>query len=243
MKAVAPRAEAKRRSLPELVARLRMLIADGVLPRDIPTDYDRTGELLGLDASAARGVVAELGRDGFLESWGQDAYRVRRVEEVPEADFIELRRMLEPTAARRAAALTRPVDLITLRALADEVATAARDGDFTAFRRSADTFMASILARHPNTELTDLCAELRSRTPHDGLRVPVQAGVLAANFQRQRLLVDLIEAGDLDGVEALVRSHIDLLQLVGAPRMDEPYLPGPAMDAEPEPDTEFIDPL
>lgn len=239
---VAQRGDAKRRPLSELVARLRMLVVDGAIRRDVATDYASTASALAVDEGTARAVVAELGRDGFLESCGPDAYRVRRVEEVPEADAIELRRMLEPAAARGAAVLTRPVDLITLRALAEDVETAVLDCDYPAFRRAADTFMASVLARHPNAELPQLCADLRSRTPHDGLRVPVQVGVLGRNFRRQMELVELMEARDLDGVETLVRTHLDLLQLVGVPKMDEAHLPGPRVSMDPDSDTEFLDP-
>lgn len=218
-----------------------MMVVDGSIPTDEPIEIDRIADLLRADASVTLLVLMELGRDGFLERVGEDAIRVRDRAEAPGDGIVQIRRMLEPVALRTAAEHARPVDLITLRHLAEGVEAAVAARDYLAFRRADDAFVATLLSLHPNVELARLCTELRLRTAYDGLRVPVEQGVLSDSLRPDARIVDLIAAGDFAGVESLAETLIDRLRLVGAPRMDSPHLVGAPIPLDVEVDVEFLE--
>lgn len=224
-----------------LVGRLRMIVVDGVIGPGEPVAVARVADMLRIDSDQAWLVLMELGRDGFLEKVGEDAVRVRAVNESAGDEIVQIRRMLEPPATRVAAEHARVVDLITLRHLAERVDEAVVACDYIAFRRADDAFFATLLAVNPNTELARLCTELRLRTAYDGLRVPVEHGVLSAMMRSHRRIVDLIESGDFAGVEELSLAIVSRLHLVGAPRMDEPHLVGEPVPIEAEADGEFLE--
>lgn len=224
-----------------LVGRLRMIVVDGVIPPDAPVTIAHVADLLNVDPEVALLVLMELGRDGFLERVGEDAVRVRDVSETVGDEILQIRRMLEPPAIRTAGEHARAVDLITLRHLAERVDAAVVARDYIAFRRADDAFAATLLSLHPNTELARLCTELRLRTAYDGLRVPVEHGVLSAMMQPHDRMVDLIAAGDHAGVEELALALVNRLHFVGAPRMDAPHLVGAPIPLEPDVDVEFLE--
>ncbi|MFP5415924.1 MAG: GntR family transcriptional regulator [Actinomycetes bacterium] len=227
---------------PLMVGRLRMLVADGSLPARDSVPIGTVATMLDVAPQAALGVLMELGRWGFLERVDDETVRVRAVaEDEIQDDILEIRRMLEPAAMRRAAEHARPVDLITLRALVDPVDAAVEARDPHGFRHAEDALAATLLSLHPNVELARLCVELRLRTAYDGLRAAVEEGVLGTPFRQHGRLVDLVESGDFDGVERLARDTVAALHYVGAPRMDSPYLAGAPIALDTEVDVEFLD--
>ncbi|MDO5535560.1 MAG: GntR family transcriptional regulator [Propionibacteriaceae bacterium] len=224
-----------------LVGRLRMLVVDGVLAPDVPISFAEVADLLAVDSATAVAVLWELGRDGFLRRIGEDAVRVVPTDHEDADQIVQIRRMLEPPATRVAAAHARTADLITLRHLASRVAEAVDQQDYYAFRRADDAFAATLLSLHPNAELARMCTELRLRTAYDGLRAPVEYGVLGEVLQRHTEMVDLIESRDLAGVEALSLAIVNSLHFVGAPRMDAPHLVAEPVGLDLEMDGEFLE--
>ena len=218
-----------------------MMVVDGTIPTGEPVAIERIAEVLGVDDTVTLLALMELGRDGFLERVGEDAVRVRDRVEAPGDGIIQVRRMLEPTTLRTAAEHARPVDLITLRHLADEVEAAVAARDYLAFRRADNAFLATLLSLHPNPELARVCTELGARTAYEGLRVPVEHGLLSDTLRPDARIVDLIAAGDFAGVESLAARLIDRLRLVGAPLMDSPHLVGAPIPVDVDADVEFLE--
>lgn len=226
-----------------LVGQLRMFVVDGVVPAGTRIRVSRVADLLECDEDTAWMVLLELGRDGFLERVDDDTVRVRPDGATAQDETVQIRHLLEPAAARAAAAHARPVDLITLGHLVERVEEAVEARDYIAFRRAEDALVATLLGLHPNAELARLCTELRLRTAYDGLRVPLEQGLLGRSLRRHRELLDLIAVGDLDGVETLIRTSLDVLHFVGAPRMDAPHLVGLPLTlvTDDDLDGEFLD--
>lgn len=224
-----------------LVARLRMMLADGVMTPGIPYAICHVARLLKTDADVALDVLMELGRDGFLERTDDTTIRVCTQEESRSSDVLEVRRLLEPAAVRWAASHVRPVDLITLRQQACRVDESVAAHDFDAFRRCDDALITSLLSLHPNDELLRLIADLRVKTPYDGLRDAFAFGVCADSLHAHGRLLDLVEAHKVDAVEALVRQSLAALRFVGAPVMDAPFLHGLPAGRDGQPDGEFLE--
>lgn len=188
----------------ERVARLRMLMADEVLVVDTPYPLEDIAAFLETGEEEALDVLRELGRDGFLERLESGAVRIRSEGEFWGSDVVGIRRLVEPAAVQVASIFVRPADLITLRQLEGRCSEALQERDFHAFRRAEDAFFASLLTLHPNVELTRLVADLRARTPLDGLRSGVECGVVAASLLPHQRVLDLIEASEFEAVACLM---------------------------------------
>lgn len=223
------------------VARLRMLVADAVLPPGDASSITQIAVWLDTDPAAALEVLMELGRDGYLERLDAGHIRVATVEEFPGSDVLGVRILLEPAALRSAGEHVRPADMITLRHQERRITEAVSEQDFPGFRRAEDALVASLLSLHPNAELARLIADLRLRTPYDGLRAAVECGFLADRLQPHRRLLDLIEAGDGAAVADVVADALQALRFVGTPVMDAPHLNGVPLGREGQPDGEFLD--
>ena len=223
------------------VARLRMLVADAVLQPGVPCPIAEVAALLDTDAATALEVLMELGRDGYLERVDETHIRIATVAEFAGSDVLGVRIMLEPAAIGGAASHVRPADMITLRQQERRVAESVREQDFSGFRRAEDALFASLLSLHPNAELARLVADLRLRTPYDGLRAGVECGALAQRLQPHLTLLDLIEAGDAAAVAGLIGATLTALRFVGAPVMDAPHLNGVPLGPDGQPDGEFLD--
>lgn len=233
--------EAVPRPATELVARLRMLVADAVLPPGVPCAISRVATLLETDEAGALEVLMELGRDGYLERLDDAHIRVPTLEEFGGSDVLGVRVMLEPAAVGGAARHVRPADMITLRQQERRVCESVRERDFAGFRRAEDALFASVLSLHPNAELARLVTDLRLRTPYDGLREGVECGLIAERLQPHLRLLDLVEAGDAAAVATLVTATLTALRFVGAPVMDAPHLHGVPLGPDGQPDGEFLD--
>ena len=200
----------------ERVARLRMLMADEVLVVDTPYPLEDIAAFLETGEEEALDVLRELGRDGFLERLESGAVRIRSEGEFWGSDVVGIRRLVEPAAVQVASIFVRPADLITLRQLEGRCSEALQERDFHAFRRAEDAFFASLLTLHPNVELTRLVADLRARTPLDGLRSGVECGVVAASLLPHQRVLDLIEASEFEAVACLMDFALGALRYVGS---------------------------
>ena len=225
----------------ERVARVRMLMAEEVLVVDTPYPLEDIAAFLETGEEEALDVLRELGRDGFLERLESGAVRIRSEGEFWGSDVVGIRRLVEPAAVQVASIFVRPADLITLRQLEGRCSEALQERDFHAFRRAEDAFFASLLTLHPNVELTRLVADLRARTPLDGLRSGVECGVVAASLLPHQRVLDLIEASEFEAVACLMDFALGALRYVGSPIMDAPHLSGPPGDLDERPDGEFLD--
>lgn len=214
------------------VAALRLMIAEGLLAVGESHTFVGVAVELGTDAAGAAAAVRELGRDGFIELLPEGRFRVDPDAATDVDDLVEVRLLLEPWALRRAAACVRVADLITLRELAAAVADTCRRADFDDYFEAVEGFYATVLSLLPNRPLAELVLDLRHRTRLDGARQIVEAGLRGDVEPEFGTLVDLIEARDLDGVEALVRCRVGQLRYLGAPRRERGE-PWPLIDAYP----------
>lgn len=202
------------------VAALRVMVVEGVLPPGEPRRYVDLAGVLGTDAAGVAAAVRELGRDGFVEPLSDGTFRVVPGAHEDVDDLVAIRLLVEPAALRQAAACARAVDLISLRELAALVGEACRRAAFEDYYEATEGFFTAWLSLLPNRLLADLVVDLRRRTRLDGARQILEAGLRSDVEPAYLALIGLIEAGDLDGVEAAARGMLERLRYVGAPRRD-----------------------
>ncbi|MEW9613339.1 GntR family transcriptional regulator [Shinella sp. S4-D37] len=164
-------------------------------------------ENFGISTTPVREALLELTREGFLEPHRNRGFRVTMPSVAEARNIFEMREVLEVHAARILA--NKPVrDLSSLLPIADEVAAAARDRNFRAHLAADQEFHHRLLGMAGNPILTQTVMSLRKRARFFG-------DVSAEGIARQRAsarehyqIIDLITAGDADGVSELLRAHI-----------------------------------
>ncbi|MGZ4174698.1 MAG: GntR family transcriptional regulator [Solirubrobacteraceae bacterium] len=254
---------AHRTQITKAVLRLRELIFNGHFsPGERMAELPLV-ELLGVSRTPVRLALAELEHEGLLRGLPAGGYVVREFTQGDVRDAIELRGVLEGTAARFAAergATAR--DLAALRATNETIKTLVHRGDYESFERYLclnETFHARLLkmARSP---LLVRAIEGVVSLPFAGpsafvlaeAELPASRDILVVAYRHHIGLVEAIERRQGERAESLAREHARLAlanleivvehrdvldRLPGASLItltDEPD-PDPALEPQPEP--------
>jgi GntR family transcriptional regulator of vanillate catabolism len=226
--------------------RLRELILDGEFGRG-----DRMSELplverLGVSRTPVRLALAALEHEGLLRTLPTGGYVVREFTRTDIIDAIELRGVLEGTAARFAAergASRR--ELRALRAVNDEIGALVTRADYESFERYVDLndrFHAGLVALAHSAQL-DRAIDAVTAIPFASSRafvmteaeLPESRTILVIAHSQHEGLIDAIEAHEGARADALAREHARIawqnLELVLRHRGSLASLPGHSLIA------------
>jgi GntR family transcriptional regulator, vanillate catabolism transcriptional regulator len=179
-------------------------------------------ERLGVSRTPVRMALARLEHEGLLEARETGGYVARAFTRADAEDAIELRGVLEGTAARMAA--ERGVDpdtLADLRARAhqmEDVIHGGRDLDsFVTYSAMNEEFHAAFIAaaRSPVVSLAhDRAISLPFASPSATVGVQAQITesqeIMLVALSHHRVLLDSIERGEGARAEAIMREHARL---------------------------------
>lgn len=173
---------------------------------------------LGVSPTPVREAMMELAREGLVEALRHRGYRIHEFSEATLEHIRELREMIEVPAVGRVAEAGYEVQ--GLRPLADELDRTAAEGEFQAFIAADMAFHLQLLGLLGNPVLVDEVRRLRGMSRLYGLRRlhQEQEGALAATAHEHHELLDLVEAGDRAGAEALMRKHLGHVRGIWAGR-------------------------
>lgn len=145
----------------------------------------------------------------MVETARNKGFRVTELSEEDLDELSELRALIEvPTVRRIAAAGVAPEVLDALRPLATEIEAAAARGDLIAHVTADLEFHLRLLALAGNRQLVETVRSLRARSRIYGLHTLAARNALVPSAHEHAELLDLLAAGDPDGVEELMRRHI-----------------------------------
>lgn len=199
----------KRESLREGVGyALRAAIISGEMAPGVVYSAPTLGAMFDVSATPVREAMLDLVREGMVEALPNKGYRVTEVSEAELDDITEVRLLLEPAMTARAVPQVPAADLPRLRVAADEIVTAVQNADLPGYVDADRRFHLALLAYAGNAVLTRCVSDLRARTRLFGLAPLLESGSLTASAQEHHDLLDLVEAGDADAVEQLMRRHI-----------------------------------
>jgi GntR family transcriptional regulator of vanillate catabolism len=238
------------------VLRLRELIFNGEFSPGERMSELPLVELLGVSRTPLRLALAELEHEGLLRGLPGGGYVVREFTQGDVRDAIELRGVLEGTAARFAAERGATAgDLNALRATNETIQKLVHRGDYESFERYLqlnETFHARLLkmVRSPLLQraiegVVSLPFASASAFVLAEAELPASRDILIIAHRHHSSLIDAIERRQGARAEALAREHARValanLDIVVDHRRDVlARLPGASLialppEAEPEP--------
>lgn len=192
----------------QVESRLSAKIVSGEIPPgQVLTVPTLAGEF-GVSATPVREAMLTLARRGFLRPIRNRGFEVTEVSSDELRDLGEVRVLLEAPPMRHIAGTLSAESIAELRALADRIVEAGRDGRFDEYLAADTEFHLRILTFAGNRRLVEVVRELRQQTRLVGLARLAEADQLMPTALEHAELVDLLEAGDGTGAEALMRRHI-----------------------------------
>lgn len=178
-------------------------------------------ETLGVSRTPVREALRQLAADGLVDLAPNRGARVATWSDAELQDTFELRGLLEPYGARRAATRIDDAELQRLEALCDDMERVGRPGpgqDLDLLSQLNADLHKSVLAASGNTKLLGLVGSVVSvpmviRTFHR-----YSPDSLERSHRHHRELLAAFRAGDPDWAESVMRSHIHAARNVLLPK-------------------------
>jgi DNA-binding GntR family transcriptional regulator len=163
----------------------------------------------GVSATPVREAMLDLVKEGLIDTVRNKGFRVTEPSEKDLDDLSELRALIEvPTVRRIAEAGVDPAVIAELRPLALGIERAAAEHDLIAHVATDMQFHLRLLEQAGNPQLVETVRALRARSRIYGLAGLAERDELIPSSAEHAQLLDLIEAGDAAGAEALMDRHI-----------------------------------
>lgn len=162
----------------------------------------------GVSATPVREAMLDLAKEGLVDTVPNKGFRVTAVSEKQLDEYKHIRALIEiPITAELATTADRTA-LDALRPVAQEIVTAAADGDLIAYVEADIRFHLGLLALCGNDHLVEVVGDLRKRSRLYGLQALVDAGRLDASAQEHLEILDALLARDEDAVRAVMTRHL-----------------------------------
>jgi DNA-binding GntR family transcriptional regulator len=210
---------ASRASLREQIGDyLRAALVSGAMVPGVTYSVPTLAERFGVSATPVREAMLDLAKEGMVTAVPNKGFRVVEVSDTELDDVTEVRRLLEvPTVGRLTGALS-PEDVARLRSLAEEIETAAAEGDLIHYIETDRRFHLELLALGGNRRLVDIVDQLRARTRLYGLGRLAEEGQLARSAAEHIALVAALTGNSHDAVERIMTQHIRHVRGIWASR-------------------------
>jgi len=162
----------------------------------------------GVSATPVREAMLDLAKEGLVDTVPNKGFRVTAVSEKQLDEYKHVRALIEiPTTAELATSAD-PAVIEALRPVAQEIVTAAADGDLIAYVEADIRFHLGLLALSGNDHLVEVVGDLRKRSRLYGLQALVDAGRLEASAEEHLEILDALLARDEDAVRAVMTRHL-----------------------------------
>ena len=166
------------------------------------------GERFGVSATPVREAMLELSKDGFVVAERNRGFRVLEVSERDLDEISKIRLLLEVPSTIEVGMVIEPDRLDRLSEIADEISTAASQGELIPYLDLDRRFHVELISRLENQRLTDLVDRLRRQTRLFGLDHLVASGSLDNSAQEHHDLLAAMRERDAGATEQIITSHI-----------------------------------
>ena len=199
----------ERRSLrAQITQALRAALVGGELHPGVVYSAPVLAAEFGVSATPVREAMLDLVKEGLVEPVRNKGFRVVGLSAQDLDDLTGIRALIEVPVTVAIARSADRADLEALRGLAGRTVQEARIGDLAACGAADRDFHLALLALSRNRRVAETVGELRRRSLLSGLTRLSATGRLIASAEEHERLLDLMLARDLDGVAALLRTHL-----------------------------------
>ncbi len=195
----------------EIAVALRSALVTGEMRPGVLYSAPTLAEKFGVSATPVREAMLDLAGEGLVEPVRNKGFRVSELTEKDLDEITYLRQLIEvPAVADVAASMDEAMRARAeaLRPMANAIVRLATAGDLLKYVEADRQFHLALLELAGNRHLVDLVANLRARSRLYGLQELADRGELARSAAEHEEIVDLVLAGRVDDVAALMRSHI-----------------------------------
>ena len=162
----------------------------------------------GVSATPVREAMLNLQKRGFVDAVRNKGFRITEVSEQDLWEIVRIRQHLEAPPMRDIARTLQPEAAADLRVRAQAIVDAAAVADLAGYLAADMAFHLRLLELYGNRRLIEIVKDLRQQTRMVGLADLVGSAELARSAAEHHSLVDLLEARDGRGAEALLTAHI-----------------------------------
>lgn len=187
---------------------LEAAIRSGEMPEGELFSAPALATKFNVSATPVREAMLNLEKLGFVEAVRNKGFRVTSIRDEDVTNIVAVRRMLEPALARELAGEIPTGEYAHLRTMADAIVDGASSGDLTTYLEADRAFHEAINAHSDNPRLTSLISQLRKETRLPGLAGLLATEELSKSAAEHHELLNLLEAGDGAGAEAVMHRHI-----------------------------------
>ena len=193
----------------EAIQTLQAAIIAGELRPGVVYSAPTLAAQLGMSPTPVREAMLDLVKEGLVQTVRNKGFRVVELAGDELDELTELRLLIEVPSVRRIAerGLSKP-EHTRLRALAADIERSAHQRDMIAHNKTDLEFHTGLLALLGNATLVTVVRSLRIRSRLYGMAALADAGRLHPSSREHAELLDLIQARDAAGAEALMRRHI-----------------------------------
>lgn len=191
-----------------VLEQLRTAIITGELAEGTVVSAPTLGQALGVSATPVREAMMDLAREGLVETIKNKGFKITTMTDKELDDLTAIRLLIEPVSMHQVVGRIPEKAFAELNELADLCLQAADDEDLEEYLRNDRELHARILTHTGNPQLVELATKLRLRTRMYGLAALARNKQLADSAREHQELIRLLQAGDGDGAERLLRAHI-----------------------------------
>ncbi|MCF2531885.1 GntR family transcriptional regulator [Yinghuangia soli] len=187
---------------------LRAALIAGELRPDVIYSAPTLAAQFRVSPTPVREAMLDLAKEGLIEVVRNKGFRVTALTARDLDEYTEIRALIEvPTAVRIARTGDRDA-LEALRPVAAAIVRAAEARDLIGYLEADRQFHLGLLSLAGNQRLVETVGDLRKRSRLYGLDSLAARGALVASAQEHERILDLIIAGDAEGVEAAMSEHL-----------------------------------
>jgi len=217
-----PSLEARRSVRSQVINALRAgLVAGHIVPGEVYSAPALAAHF-GVSATPVREAMLELAKEGLVLTVPNKGFRVRELSDRELDEITEIRLLLEVPTTVSVIGRASGDDLASLRPLANQIVERAREKDLVNYIEHDRQFHLGLLALAGNAELVTLVGGLRARSRLFGLGPLAESGELVPSAAEHLEMLRLIQDGDGERLERLMRVHIGHVRGNWAGRPERP---------------------
>jgi DNA-binding GntR family transcriptional regulator len=192
----------------EVAERLRQRIFAHELTPGTWIDEQKLAEQYGISRTPLREALKVLASEGLVDLRPRRGCYVTEISRQDMDDIFPLIALLEGRCAEEAVKRAKPSDVVALKAIHEQLESAAREGRIDAFFESNQEFHKKIQELAGNRWLLSVIQDLRKVLKLSRLHSLSLEGRLQQSLDEHRLIMAAFQAGDAGKAEKLMHDHL-----------------------------------